>query len=67
MRFGRPDNWAERLPAVLHTLYLIFNEGYTATSGPSLIRRELAGEAIRLTRAVHRLLPEAGEVAGCSR
>ncbi|MFI6548779.1 RNA polymerase sigma factor [Streptomyces prunicolor] len=64
VRFGRPDNWAERLPAVLHTLYLIFNEGYTATSGPSLTRRELAGEAIRLTRAVHQLLPEAGEVAG---
>jgi RNA polymerase sigma factor (sigma-70 family) len=62
--FGRPDNWEERLPAVLHTLYLIFNEGYTATSGASLQRRELAGEAIRLTRAVHRLLPDAGEVTG---
>ncbi|MER5908965.1 sigma-70 family RNA polymerase sigma factor [Streptomyces sp. NPDC001982] len=62
--FGRPDNWAERLPAVLHTLYLIFNEGYTATSGASLMRRDLAGEAIRLTRAVHRLLPDDGEVTG---
>lgn len=62
--FGRPDNWAERLPAVLHTLYLIFNEGYTATSGRSLQRRELAGEAIRLARMVHRLLPDTGEVAG---
>ena len=64
MRFGRPDNWESRLPAVLHTLYLIFNEGYTATSGASLQRRDLAAEAIRLTRAVHRLLPEDGEVAG---
>ncbi|MFF4545306.1 RNA polymerase sigma factor [Streptomyces sp. NPDC001435] len=62
--FGRPDNWAVRLPAVLHTLYLIFNEGYTATSGAGLQRRDLAGEAIRLTRAVHRLLPDDGEVAG---
>jgi RNA polymerase sigma factor (sigma-70 family) len=64
VRFGRPENWAERLPAVLHTLYLIFNEGYTATSGTSLQRRDLAGEAIRLTRTVHRLLPDDGEVAG---
>ncbi|MFE6338821.1 RNA polymerase sigma factor [Streptomyces sp. NPDC057798] len=62
--FGRPDNWAERLPAVLHTLYLIFNEGYTATSGRSLQRRDLAGEAVRLTRMAHRLLPDIGEVAG---
>ncbi|MGW7263571.1 RNA polymerase sigma factor [Streptomyces sp. NPDC054842] len=64
VRFDRPDNWAERLPAVLHVLYLVFNEGYTATSGASLLRSELAGEAIRLTRTVHRLLPEDGEVAG---
>ncbi|WP_223190157.1 MULTISPECIES: sigma-70 family RNA polymerase sigma factor [unclassified Streptomyces] len=62
--FGCPDNWAERLPAVLQTLYLIFNEGYTATSGPSLQRRDLAAEAVRLTRAVHRLLPDHGEVTG---
>ncbi|WP_405869444.1 MULTISPECIES: RNA polymerase sigma factor [unclassified Streptomyces] len=64
VRFGRPDHWEDRLPAVLHTLYLIFNEGYTATSGAVLQRRELAGEAIRLTRTVHRLLPDDGEVAG---
>ncbi|WLW52284.1 RNA polymerase sigma factor [Streptomyces sp. YU58] len=64
VRFGRPDDWGRRLPAVLHTLYLIFNEGHTATSGPSLQRRDLAGEAIRLTREVHRLLPDNGEVAG---
>ncbi|MCF1597584.1 RNA polymerase sigma factor [Streptomyces muensis] len=64
VRFARPDNGEERLPAVLQTLYLIFNEGYTATSGASLQRRDLAGEAIRLTRAVHRLLPGHGETAG---
>ncbi|WP_436764396.1 RNA polymerase sigma factor [Streptosporangium sp. V21-05] len=55
---------AERLRVVLHVLYLIFNEGYTATSGPDLQRRELTGEAIRLTRAVHGLLPGDGEVTG---
>jgi RNA polymerase sigma factor (sigma-70 family) len=54
----------ERLSVVLHVLYLIFNEGYTATSGPDLQRVELTAEAIRLTREVHRLLPEDGEVAG---
>ncbi|MEV6958749.1 sigma-70 family RNA polymerase sigma factor [Streptomyces sp. NPDC051207] len=64
VRFGRPDHWEQRLPAVLHTLYLIFNEGYTATSGAHLQRRDLASEAIRLTRQVHRLLPDDAEVAG---
>jgi len=54
----------ERLGAVLHVLYLIFNEGYAATSGPSLQHSELATEAIRLVRLVHRLLPDDGEVAG---
>ncbi|GAA2095561.1 RNA polymerase sigma factor [Actinomadura alba] len=55
---------ADRLQAVLHVLYLVFNEGYTATSGPDLQHGELTGEAIRLTRAVHRLLPGDCEVAG---
>ncbi|MGH9290470.1 MAG: RNA polymerase sigma factor, partial [Acidimicrobiales bacterium] len=55
---------AERLRVVLHVLYLTFNEGYTASSGPDLQRSELTGEAIRLTRAVHRLLPDDGEVTG---
>ncbi|TYB60249.1 RNA polymerase sigma factor [Nonomuraea sp. PA05] len=54
----------ERLRVVLHVLYLIFNEGYTATSGPELHRAELTGEAIRLTRAVLRLLPGDGEIMG---
>jgi RNA polymerase sigma factor (sigma-70 family) len=55
---------AERMRVVLHVLYLIFNEGYIATSGPDLQRSELTREAIRLTRAVHALLPGDGEVAG---
>jgi predicted RNA polymerase sigma factor len=55
---------AERLGAVLHVLYLIFNEGYTSSSGPHLHRDDLSSEAIRLTRAVRRMRPEDGEVAG---
>ncbi len=55
---------AQRLPAVLHVLYLIFNEGYTSSSGPNLQRSELSGEAIRLTRALHNLLPTDGENHG---
>ncbi|MDX6434712.1 MAG: hypothetical protein QOE54_7078 [Streptosporangiaceae bacterium] len=55
---------ADRLGVVLHVLYLIFNEGYTTTSGPHLQSNELTGEAIRLTRAIHRLLPDDGEIAG---
>ncbi|TQM45620.1 RNA polymerase sigma factor [Pseudonocardia cypriaca] len=53
-----------RLGAVLHVLYLVFNEGYTATSGPDLQRPDLTREALRLVRQVHRLLPDDGEVAG---
>ncbi|MET7771906.1 DUF6596 domain-containing protein [Nocardia sp. NPDC005366] len=56
----RDARWA----AVLHVLYLIFTEGYGATSGPRLHRVELSAEAIRLTRLVHRLLPEDDEVTG---
>jgi RNA polymerase sigma factor (sigma-70 family) len=55
---------AGRLAAVLHVLYLIFSEGYASTSGPHLQRAELAAEAIRLARIVHRLLPDDGEVTG---
>ncbi|MEV6970548.1 sigma-70 family RNA polymerase sigma factor [Hamadaea sp. NPDC051192] len=54
----------ERMRVVLHVLYLMFNEGYAATSGPDLLRAELTGEAIRLTRAVHQIRPDDGEVAG---
>jgi RNA polymerase sigma factor (sigma-70 family) len=55
---------AERLSAVLHVLYLIFNEGYASSIGPQLQRSDLANEAIRLTRATQQLLPQNGEVAG---
>ncbi len=64
--FGMPPatERAQRLTAVLHVLYLVFNEGYSTTAGPYLHRADLCAEAIRLTRMVHRLLPDAGEVAG---
>ena len=64
--FGMPprSEYAERLASVLHVLYLIFNEGYASTSGPLLQRTELCAEAIRLTRLLHRQLPDDGEVAG---
>jgi len=55
---------AERLASVLHVLYLIFNEGYASSIGPSLNRPDLSNEAIRLTLAVHALLPRDGEVTG---
>jgi RNA polymerase sigma factor (sigma-70 family) len=54
----------ERLGVVLHVLYLIFNEGYIASSGSELDRVDLAREAIRLARMVHAQLPEDGEVTG---
>ncbi|HEV8488136.1 MAG TPA: sigma-70 family RNA polymerase sigma factor, partial [Blastocatellia bacterium] len=55
---------AQRLRAVLHVLYLIFNEGYTSSFGPDLRRGNLSHEAIRLTRIVHNLQPDDAEVAG---
>jgi len=65
-RFELPPQpqWTERLGVVLHVLYLVFNEGYTTSSGPALHRADLTAEAIRLTRLLHRLLPAEGEVAG---
>lgn len=64
--FARPGDaeWRERLGAVLHVLYLIFSEGHTSTSGPDLHRADLSAEAIRLTRSIHRLLPDNTEVTG---
>jgi len=63
-RLPSPQVRAEQLPAVLHVLYLIFNEGYVSSIGPFLQRLDLAREAIRLTRGLLNLLPENGEVAG---
>jgi RNA polymerase sigma factor (sigma-70 family) len=65
-RFGLPPpgERAERLRIVLHVLYLMFNEGYTTSAGPSLQRGDLTVEAIRLTRMLHDVLPGEGEVAG---
>jgi RNA polymerase sigma factor (sigma-70 family) len=65
-RFGMPPEHerAERLAVVLHVLYLIFNEGYTTSSGTELQDQELTSEAIRIARDLHRLLPDEGEVSG---
>jgi RNA polymerase sigma factor (sigma-70 family) len=63
-RLPSPRERAERLPAVLHVLYLIFNEGYASSIGAQLQRLDLAREAIRLTRCAKALLPDDAEVAG---
>jgi RNA polymerase sigma factor (sigma-70 family) len=53
-----------RLDAVMQVLYLVFSEGYAATTGPELVRTDLSGEALRLTRTLHDLVPEQTEVTG---
>jgi predicted RNA polymerase sigma factor len=63
-RLPTDEERAQRLGAVLHVLYLIFNEGYVASTGPHAQRLELSSEAIRLTRALHHSLPHDGEVGG---
>jgi RNA polymerase sigma factor (sigma-70 family) len=63
-RLPTPDERGDRLGAVLHVLYLVFNEGYASSVGADLQRTDLSNEAIRLARAVHRLLPRDGEIAG---
>lgn len=66
LRFDLPPvpERADRLRVVLQVLYLVFNEGYTTSSGPALHRADLTTEAIRLVRMVHQLTPGEGEVAG---
>jgi RNA polymerase sigma factor (sigma-70 family) len=59
-----PVERSASLAAVLHVLYLVFNEGYATTSGTAHQRVDLSNEAIRLTRAMHELLPESSEVTG---
>jgi RNA polymerase sigma factor (sigma-70 family) len=63
-RLPPPDQRPERLRLVLHVLYLLFNEGYTSSSGPDLARSDLSGEAIRLARGIHAAAPEDPEIAG---
>ncbi len=65
-RFRMPTQQEQeaRLPAVLHVLYLIFNEGYASSDGLRLNRTELSGEAIRLVRMLRRWLPDDAEVTG---
>lgn len=55
---------SERLRAVLHVIYLMFNEGYVSSSGDDLLRADLSTEALRLGSVLHRLLPAEPEVAG---
>jgi predicted RNA polymerase sigma factor len=59
-----PQEFEARLGSVLHVLYLLFNEGYTSSAGTDLHRTDLSGEAIRLTRTMHAMLPEHSEVTG---
>ena len=63
-RLPPPDQRADRLRSVLHVLYLLYNEGYTTSSGPDLARADLSGEAIRLARRLRASLPGDPEVAG---
>jgi RNA polymerase sigma-70 factor, ECF subfamily len=60
-RVPSPDDLPDRVDAVLLTVYLIFNEGYLASSGDALVRRELCAEAIRLARVMCELLPHEPE------
>jgi len=62
--FTADDDLSARLSAVMRVLYLIFNEGYTVTTGTELTRTDLTGEAIRLARLLHALVPDDPEPAG---
>ena len=63
-RLPAPEERPRWVAGVLQVLYLIFNEGYTASAGPDLLRVELSGEAIRLARQLHAVLPDDGEATG---
>ena len=63
-RMPSADEYAERLRSVLRVLYLMFNEGYASTSGSTVLRADLAAEAVRLARALHVSLPDDAEVTG---
>jgi predicted RNA polymerase sigma factor len=63
-RFALPDDAPRRVRAVCEVLYLLFNEGYTSSSGPDLVRVDLSGEAIRLARMLYEQVPDDPEVAG---
>jgi RNA polymerase sigma factor (sigma-70 family) len=64
VRIPDPDDLGERLAGVLAVVYLVFNEGYLASSGREPARRDLAAQAIALTRTLHRLMPREPEVLG---
>lgn len=66
VRFDLPPEpeRSDRLRVVLHALYLVFNEGYSTTSGTAVHRTDLTAEAVRLTRMLHGLMPAEGEAAG---
>ena len=64
VRVPDPDELADRLAQVLAVVYLVFNEGYLASSGREPARRDLAAQAVALTRTLHRLMPREPEVLG---
>ena len=64
LRVPDPDDLADRLAEVLAVVYLVFNEGYLASAGRQPARRDLAAQAVSLTRLLHRLMPREPEVLG---
>ena len=64
LRVPDPDELADRLAEVLAVVYLVFNEGYLASAGRQPARRDLAAQAVALTRLLHRLMPREPEVLG---
>jgi RNA polymerase sigma factor (sigma-70 family) len=64
MRLPDPDQLASRLAEVLAVVYLVFNEGYLASAGRQPARRDLAAQAVALTRLLHQLMPREPEVSG---